>query len=199
MILRLKYRVSVLDRRVLLADYTRPRNEQKFKWSFLTAFSVQHRKIKDIVNKHWKVLKKDRCLGPVLPDRAAVTYRGATSMQGSVSLNVVDPPKRTSFYQLKGFYSFRRCNVCHHNTCGRRKTEVFTSTTTGRSYPMKQFTTCAMHHIVYLLTCPCKKQYVGNTIRPFSVRANEHITNIKNGKTNHNVPKHYIRQHNKDP
>lgn len=72
------------------------------------------------------------------------------------------------------------------------------STTTGRLYQMKHLTTCAMHHIVYLLICPCKKQYVGCTICLFSIRVNEHITNIKSSKTNHSVPKHYLRHHNKD-
>lgn len=50
-----------------------------------------------------------------------------------------------------------------------------------------------------MLTCPCKKQYIGRTIRPFSVRVNEHITNIKKGVTDHSVPKHYLKYHNKDP
>lgn len=112
------HRVSILDRNVLLADNVCQKDDQKFKRSFFTAFSVQHRQIKDII-KHWKVLKNDRYLGPVLLDCAAVIYRGATSMQGSVAPNVVDPPKWTSFFhQMKGFYPCCRCNVCHHYICG---------------------------------------------------------------------------------
>lgn len=61
------------------------------------------------------------------------------------------------------------------------------------------FTTCATRFIVYLLTCPCKKQCVGCTIRTFSVRVNEHLASIKKGRINHSVPRHYLKHHNKDP
>lgn len=63
---------------------------------------------------------------------------------------------------------------------------------------MKHFTTCATRYIVYLITCPCKKQYVGRTIRTFSVRVNEHIASIKKGRNNHSVPRCYLKHHNKN-
>lgn len=58
---------------------------------------------------------------------------------------------------------------------------------------------CATKFIVYLLTCLCNKQYIGCTTRTFTVRVNEHLTNIKNGKTNHTVPRHYLDHHVCDP
>lgn len=66
------------------------------------------------------------------------------------------------------------------------------------SYSMKHFTMCATKHIVYLITCPCKKQYVGRTIRTFSIRVNEHIAKIKKGCIKHSVPHHYLEFHDKD-
>ena len=62
---------------------------------------------------------------------------------------------------------------------------------------MKQFFTCASTHIVYLITCPCGKQYVGRTIRTFSTRVGEHVAKIKAGSTKHTVPRHYLQEHNK--
>lgn len=59
---------------------------------FFTTFSVQHKQIKDIFQKHWNVLKNDYILGPTLPDRAEVTYRGAPSLRGKIAANVLDPP-----------------------------------------------------------------------------------------------------------
>lgn len=136
-------------------------------------------------------------IGPILPDHAGVIYRGAPSMRGRVAPYVIDLPNKTKFFHnLKGYYPCCRCNVCHHNTCGRRKSEVLKSTTTNHTYQIKHFTT---RHKVYLLTCSCKKQYVGRTVRPFSVRVNEHIANIKKSKAYHSVPKHCLQYHNKDP
>lgn len=37
----------------------------------------------------------------------------------------------------------------------------------------------------------CKLQYVGCTFRPLLVRVREHINNIKKGKKDHSVPKHF--------
>lgn len=125
----------------------------------MTAFSVQHKQIKYIFNRHWKVLKNDRVLGPALPDRAAVIYRGTPSLRGQIAPNVIDPPTRPSFFHnLKGYYPCCKCNVCVHNACRRRKSKTFESTSTSAIYQMKHCTTYATHHIVYLITCPCKKQ-----------------------------------------
>lgn len=117
--------------------------------------------------------------------------------QVQIAPNGIDPP--SFFHDLKGYYPCRRCSVCLHNICGRRKSELFESTTTSRRYQIKHFTTCATRHIVYLLTCPCKKKYVGRTIRSFSVRVNKHLASIKKGRTNHSVPRHYLHHNNKNP
>lgn len=65
-----------MNRNLLMKDQSRHIQDTKCKWSFITSFSVQYKQIKDIFNHHWKVLKNDRALGPVLPDRAGVIYRG---------------------------------------------------------------------------------------------------------------------------
>lgn len=75
----------------------------------------------------------------------------------------------------------------------------FKSNTTNYTYPIKTFCTCATTHVIYLITCPCGKQYVGRTIRAFSVRVSEHISKIKSGDVKHNVPRHYREHHRRDP
>lgn len=97
------------------------------------------------------------------------------------------------------FYPCKKCNVSRHNIYLGRKIESFRSSVTNRVYSIKWFLTCAIKNIVYLLTCPCGKQYVEQTTQTFAVRVNEHICNIKKGLTNHGVPKHYLRCHNTDP
>lgn len=200
------YKSDLLDREInviLSVERTatlmeRPKNtsDSKFKWAFTTTHSLQSKQVRNIFRKHWKVLLSDRLLGPVLPEWAAVIFRGARSIQGQVAPNVIDLPKKISFFHdCKGFYPCRKCNVCHHNTGGRQKMLTFTSIVTSRVYHMKQFPTCSSQYIVYLITCPCDKKYVGCTIRTFSIRVNEHIAGIKGGKNKHTVPRHY----NKDP
>lgn len=152
-----------------------------------SSFFIQYKQIKKILNTHWKVLQSDRFLSLVLPERVGVIFRGARSIQGEIAPNTIDPPKTVSFFQqCKGYYPCRKCNVCLHNRCGRRKTYTFQSTITLRSYKMKHF----------LLAPP---QYVRCTIRTFSVRINGHLANIKRDRTNRSVPRHYLKHHGKDP
>lgn len=58
----------------------------------LTNFSIQHKQIKDIIHRHWKVMKNDTILGPTLPEHVGVIYRGAMPLKGQIAPNVIDPP-----------------------------------------------------------------------------------------------------------
>lgn len=193
-------RISNIDRNTLMTEHPKPTSDDKLKWSMFTQFSIQHRQIKHILNRHWGVLKSDPVLGPVLPNNAGVTFRGAPSLRDHISHNVINLPVKASFFpETIGYHPCKRCNVCRYNLYGRKRTETFQSSVTSITYPMKHFTTCATRFIVYLITCPCNKQYVGRTIRAFSICVNEHITAIKFGRTNHSVPRHYLEHHAKNP
>lgn len=129
-----------------------------------------------------------------------VTFRGAPALRGRLAPNVLDPPSKPKFFHnLVGFFPCKRCNVCKINLERPKKFTDFISTVDNSIYHIKFFATCTTPFIVYLITCPCNKQYVGRTIRSFAIRVNEHITSIIKGKTNHSVPKHYLIKHNKDP
>lgn len=153
--------VALVDRASLLTVKTKGPTESKHKWSFLTNFSTQHKQIKEIIRRHWRILKNDPVLGPLLPERAATIFRGAPSIKGLIAPNVTDPPGITSFFHnMKGFYPCQKCTVCKWNACKARRMETFNSTITGKEYRMKQFATCKTKYIVYLITCPCKKQNI---------------------------------------
>lgn len=114
-------KISLADRDSLTREQPKRVQDSKHRWSFLTTFSI-HRQIKDIFRKHWKVLKSDQILGPTIPDNAGVIYRGALPLSGQITPNVIDPPIAPVFFQnLKGYYPCRKCRVCAHNTCGRKK------------------------------------------------------------------------------
>ena len=192
--------VSATDRTSLLQVKPKTAKHDSFRWSFFTSYSIQHSEISKILNRHWKILLNDRILGPSLPNRAGIIFRGARSVQSDIAPNTIDPPKKISFFpEANGYYPCRSCNVCVANTIVRRKIDSFSSTVTGRIYTMKQFTTCFTSFIVYLITCPCKSQYIGRTIRNFSIRVNEHIAKIRKGCPKHTVSRHYLEHHNSDP
>ena len=166
----------------------------------LTSFSKQHKLIKSIVSKHWNILRNDRILATVLPERARVIFRGAPTLQSKIAPNIINPPTRPSFFfQLVGYHPCKKCTVCKYNISSRSKNLEFRSTVTGKTYPIKHFCTCSTKYVVYLITCPCGQQYVGRTIRKFSVRVAEHIALILAGDIHHTVPRHYKKHHAQNP
>ena len=87
-----------------------------------------------------------------------------------------------------------RCMTCRHLNCEKS----FTSSKTGKIYPLRHNFTCTSKNVIYLITCTkCKKQYVGLTTQQLNVRINHHrssiFNRIKTYISNHfNFPDHNI-------
>lgn len=194
--------VSAMDREDLLTERARGGADGfTLGVPFITPYSVQHNGIKQLLNKHWHIIKNDTVLGSMLPPKPKVIFKGVPSLQGRVAPNILNPPVTTRgfFDQLTGYYQCRRCRVCHLNSSPHRRITSVRSTVTQKVFDIRPCITCASTGVVYLLQCPCGLQYVGRTKRPLQVRLNEHITNIKTGFKNHSVSKHYLLVHNRDP
>lgn len=80
-------------------------------------YSVQHKQVERIIKKYWPLLKADKTLHNVLPDKPRFTYRRVPTLRALVAKNVLEPPKRVtelSFFQGKGFHPCRRCYACQN-------------------------------------------------------------------------------------
>lgn len=186
------------DKSSLLLDRPPKDQDNSYKWAIQTSYSVQHKDIKTILSRHWNVLKMDKVLHPLIPEHAKVTFRGAPSLQSKIAPNIINPPVRPSFFHnLNRYYPCKKCVVCCHYINGRSKTSEFSSTVTNRIYQIKGFHTCTSRY-VYLITCPCGKQYIGRTTRTFSIRVGEHIAKIKSWDTKRAVPRHYREHHDRN-
>lgn len=64
---------------------------------------------------------------------------------------------------------------------------------------IKEFICCNTEGPVYMLEYSCGLQYVGRTRRPLRIRIKEHVQTIIKGFEKHNVSKHFLLHHNKDP
>ena len=186
--------VANIDRKTMLTKQGQPGRirDNRFGCSMITGFSNQYFSVKKIFNKYWNILKNDRILGPAIPDKPVVLFRGAPSLRHKLAPNVINPPNVISFFQtMKGFFPCRKCNICKVNQFQGRRIESFQSTQTLKSYPIDSFITCSSDHVIYLIQCPCTKQYIGRTKREVHVRLEEHVGNIRRGYPKHNLSKHY--------
>lgn len=84
--------VALIEKTSLLTTQPKGPTESKHKWS------IQYIQIKEIIRRHWRVLRNDPVLGPLLPERAATIFRGAPSVRGQIAPNVIDPPSTISFF-----------------------------------------------------------------------------------------------------
>lgn len=157
-----------------------------YKHAFFTTFSTQQYAIKNILQKHWNLLRNDRVLGSLLPETLAVVFRGVLPHRVQVSPNVIDPPKRISFFHNMFFFPCRKCSICQI-IAERRKIDSYVSNHTGEHFSIKPFITCTTKHVVYVIRCPCGLEYIGRTIRQLQVRLKEHVTNIKNRYPKHSI------------
>lgn len=145
-----------MDRTSILRGKSKPPSrENDHNLSIVTTYSRQHYDMKKIMTKHWGITKNNKILGPVLPDRPQVIFRGVTPLRLQVAPNILDAPNRVSFLQKsKGYFPCHNCNVCHCNKNKNRKICHFKSNVTGRVYDINTFITCTSQNVVYLLICP---------------------------------------------
>lgn len=128
----------------------------RFRWSMITRYFNQHFSIKKIFKKHWSVLQNDRVLGPVIPEKTVIIFRGAPSLRHNIAPDVIDPLKMLSFFQsMKGFFPCRRCSICQINAFKGRKCETFQSTVTNNIDDIESFITCTTKFVVYIIQSPC--------------------------------------------
>jgi hypothetical protein len=71
-----------------------------------------------------------------------------------------------------------KCNGCAQCN-GTFKCRSFKHPQTGRSIPIKGVITWSTKIVIYLITCPCGKNYVGKTKRKLKVRISEHRSTIR--------------------
>lgn len=193
--------VVSLDRDALLADKTRAQRDCQLVCPLIRRYSCQHFSVRRMLNKHWHIIKNDPVLGPSLPDRPQLVFRGAPSISSRVVSAACDPPvhKPMFFQHMTGYFKCKNCEVCAINALTERKVCQFITNNSPLNFHIKSFITCSTTHVVYLLTCPCGLHYVGRTVRSLKVRLGEHIGNIRRGFLGHPVSKHYLDKHKKDP
>jgi hypothetical protein len=74
----------------------------------------------------------------------------------------------------------RKCGKCKVSCPVMLEGSRFTSTNTGKSYPIRKKLNCDSNFVIYLVTCKkCRGQYVGKSTTPFKRRHSNHNQEIK--------------------
>lgn len=58
---------------------------------------LQYKDVEKIFKKHWHILKGDRHLQSILPEKPVIIYKRATTLRDLIVKNVVEPPSKNQF------------------------------------------------------------------------------------------------------
>lgn len=91
-----------MDRRSLLNN-NKTHHSSIMDLSFITEYSNQYQQLESIIKKYWPILKEDRTLAAVLPNKPRFIYRKAPTLITHLVHNVLDPPQQVNICpDLKG-------------------------------------------------------------------------------------------------
>lgn len=86
-----------------------------------------------------------------------------------------------------------------NKTTFQRKTAEVHSTHNNFRIEINKLLTCNSDNVLYVIQCPCGKQYIGRTKRLLKTRIAEHVANIKKGHEKHTLSRHFKYHHNLEP
>lgn len=199
-LVKLKLEIMKMDRKKIYSRKKLTIKTDKRDIAFITGFNSQYKAFERIMKKYWPILKEDRVLSNILPNKPRFVYRKAPTLRNHLLHNVIDPPKPMQIFpDMKGFYRCQRCLPCKASKKQPRTKESFRSLTDHREYQIKHLITYHSTHVTYVIECPCHLQYVGRTTRPQFVRIREHIKYIRNGFPKHNLSRHFDEVHQRGP
>lgn len=170
---------------------SRPRHEKQFSVACTTTYTKHSQRIKNAILKHWHILGSDPICRTLFSEPPLFSHYRARNVRDFL-VRADCPPttgKEGRLRNVSGFFPCRTCAACRNNT---KKVTSFTCTATGKLFTIKQLTTCNTSNVVYLISCPCNKQYVGKTNRPIKTRIIEHNSAIRRKDERSPVAQHFM-------
>lgn len=191
--------MRISEPRIWVKIFASAPNHLNLHWKGLISLphSIIHiRKSATFSEKNWHILLCDPYLKTALSKHPQITYRRPPTFKNWLT------PSRLRRHNVqnnicgadKGSYKCHRskCLCCNEIT---HRAKMFTSVQTKEQFPIKHHLTCQTSYIIYLMECPCGRQYVGCTIQKLHQRVNKHRANICNKFLLHRFSKHISQEH----
>ena len=157
----------------------------------ITKYHTQHQKTRGILKQFWHLLSFDPQLGPFVPKEPAITYRRACSLKDHLVASEFKDNFRKDPCKRRGTFTCGGCSICRYINIER---DIVLPN--GRPYRPRHFANCKTFGVIYLLTCQCKRFYVGKTKLPFFKRASRHLHAMRSANPDLPLGRHILSQHN---
>ena len=142
--------------------------------------------IKNIIEKHWNLLKIDPTLERVFSISPIIAFRKNISLKQLIGCNRIINNKRKLNNGCQSKEG--KCSPCRANAktlCCRQVsiTTTFKSNQTQKTYKIFHNLNCKSKFVIYLLECrKCAIQYVGKAETEFNIRLNNHRKDSRDPK-----------------
>ena len=157
-----------------------------------TCYSKCAEQFKKIVYEHWHILSKDKSLSGAFATPPLVVFSRGQNLRDHLVRSDLPPRPIRSQLQLApvphGNYRCGSCTQCNFT----HKCHDFRHPHSGRKIPIKGVIRCSTEGVIYLLSCPCGKAYVGKTTRALKVCIAEHRSSIRCKNTTYPVAAHFV-------
>ena len=164
---------------------------------FSTGYTPEAGRMKNVIRKHWHVLKSDPTLKDICANPPRFIFRRAGNIRDRLVHSDMSNPPQTTWLSNPplGFYKCGNCAQCSNST----NTKEFSHPRTGKKYSISSFINCNSTHVVYLLKCPCGLAYIGQTKRQLKLRISEHKTAIRTQNITYAMARHYKQANHGSP
>lgn len=81
----------------------------------------------------------------------------------------------SNYPRTLGMFPCNKCQICLYV----HRTSTFKDAHGNETYEIRDLINCSTSRVIYKITCPCPKIYVGKTKRQLRVRIGEHLGEIK--------------------
>ncbi|XP_040178452.1 uncharacterized protein LOC120911183 [Rana temporaria] len=156
----------------------------------ITKYHSQHQLTRDILKQFWHLLLIDPQLGPFVPKEPAITYRRAQSLRDHLVTSEFKGTFRCDPCKRKGTFTCGGCSICRYINSGRQIVLP-----NGQLHKPRHYANCKTVGVVYLLTCHCKRFYVGKTKLPFHKRASRHLHAMRTANPDLPLGRHILTEH----
>lgn len=158
-------RAIKLERNVVLEK--RQKSDSERPLPFVTKYSNALPNINNILRKYYPILSSSDRLKKIFPQAPRVTYRRPPNLKDMlVHAKITSAPE-----PVINFCSRPRCKTCKH----LQKDCTVNSTASNYAHKVNSRFSCMSSNVIYMLECStCRKQYIGETGQPMSMRLNGH-------------------------
>ncbi|XP_069605745.1 uncharacterized protein [Ranitomeya imitator] len=199
------FRARASSRNQLLRRPPRPTQSKKVQpLRFISTYNNRWEEMREILRRHWSVLRTEPILNKILPDRPLLTARRGKSLKDQLVRSHYVPATTGIFGsgpQRWGCYPCGSCKACQNVI----RATNFSAAGGGREFRIMSYISCSTTHVVYYATCACNLIYIGLTSRELRVRVREHVRGIIAAKDVldlaelHTIPRHFRSHHACDP